>query len=71
MLFLYLSLSLLFRFSLLFNLLYYGLDLLSNNLEEDFHINFVSRERSKQFASQILYLITNDCYLLGENFIYF
>ena len=56
---------------LFFNLLLSLPYLLSNKLEEHFHINIVSQERFKQLRSQNLDLIANDCHLLGQSLIYF
>jgi hypothetical protein len=71
-LFLCFSLSLfLFYMPLLFNLLLSLPCLLSNNLEEDFHINAVSGERRQQGISQILHLIANARHFLAESLIYF
>jgi hypothetical protein len=44
---------------------------LSNNLEEDFHINAVSGERCQQGISQSLHLIANARHFLAESLIYF
>ena len=67
--FLNLSLSL-FLLRLLFNLLLSLTDLLSNILEEDLHIDIVSRERSQQLVSQSLDLVADCSHLLGESLIY-
>ena len=62
------SLSL-FHLPLHFNLILSLPDFLSNILEENFHIDIVSRERCQKLDSQSLNLIANDSDILGETFI--